>query len=125
MSKYIQYTSPSQIFIVVIKSHPNMSGSCANLIKECTTSNNGIKTFYPSNISTLVNKHKLDLVKVIVGASNAIFTKRVQYSNNTCLTRLSMEIHLILMFRNILLPFISIIFTHLENSKCLFGLWLK
>jgi hypothetical protein len=64
--------------------------NCANLIKECTTSNSDIIAFKPNKVSTLMNKEKLDLVEGIVSASNAIFMRRVQYSNNTCLTRLIM-----------------------------------
>jgi hypothetical protein len=54
-----------------------MSHSCANLIKECIASSNGKTTFNLNNISTLVNKHKLDLVEVIVATSNGIFMKKV------------------------------------------------
>jgi hypothetical protein len=125
MSEYIWYTPLSQIFTIVIKSHTNMFHSCANLIKECTTSNNGITTFNPSNNSTLVNKHKLDLVKVFVGASNAIFMRRVWYSNNTCLTRLNMEIHLVLMFRNILLPFCFHDFCPFGKFQVSFGVMVE
>jgi hypothetical protein len=58
------------------------------------------------------------LVEVSVGASNAIFVRRVQYSNNTCLRWLFMTIHLILMLHNILLPFASMSFANLTNFKC-------
>jgi len=34
-------------------------------------------TFNPNNVFTLVNKHKLDLVEAMMGASNAIFMKKV------------------------------------------------
>jgi len=103
----------------------NMSCSCANLIKECTTSNNGITTFNASNISTSVNKHKLDLAEIPMVTFNAIFMKRMQYLDNTCLTKLSMDIHLVLMFCNISLPFVSMISTNLANFECLLGRWLK
>jgi hypothetical protein len=82
MSQYIQYTSLSQILAIVIKSHTNLSCNCANLIKKCTVSSSGIITSNPINVSTLVNKHKLDLAKVILGASNIIFMKRMKYSKN-------------------------------------------
>jgi hypothetical protein len=52
----------------------------------------------PNKVSTLVNKYKLDLVECIVGASNAIFMEKMQYSNKTHLTRLIIDIHLFLMF---------------------------
>jgi hypothetical protein len=55
----------------------------------------------------------------------AIFMRKVQYSNNTHLTRLIIEIHLILMLHKILLPLVSIISANLINSKCLLGLCLK
>jgi hypothetical protein len=48
----------------------------ANLIKECTASNIDIITFKPDKDSTSINKEKLDLIEGIVGASNAIFTKK-------------------------------------------------
>jgi hypothetical protein len=65
------------------------------------------------------------LLKVIVGAFNAIFVKKVQYSNNTCLTWLIMTIHLVLILHNILLPFVSMIFANLTNFKCFLRLWLN
>jgi hypothetical protein len=77
MSQYIQYTSPSQILTIAIKSHTNMSCNGVNLIKKCTVSSSGIITSNPINVSTLVNKHKLDLEKDILGASNIIFMKRI------------------------------------------------
>jgi hypothetical protein len=76
----------SQILIIIRKSHTNTSYSGANLIKDCIVSKSGVIAFNPNNISTLVNKHKLDLIEVSVGASNAIFVRKVQYPNNTCLT---------------------------------------
>jgi hypothetical protein len=76
----------SQILITIRKLHTNTSYSGVNLIKDCIVSKSGVIAFNPNNISILVNKHKLDLLKVIVGAFNAIFVKKVQYSNNTCLT---------------------------------------
>jgi hypothetical protein len=75
----------SQILISIRKSHTSTTYSGANLIKDYIVSKSGVIAFNPNNISTLVNKHKLDLVEVSVGASNAIFVRRVQYSNNTCL----------------------------------------
>jgi hypothetical protein len=39
--------------------------------------NNGNMVFNPNNVFTLVKKHKLDLVKVMIGASNAILMRRV------------------------------------------------
>ncbi len=122
---HLIYVPSSQIFIAVIKSNINTSCSWENLINEWITSNNGIMAFNLSNVFTSVSKHKLDLVEVMVGASNVILMRRVQYSNNTCLTRLIMDIHLVLIFHNILLPLISMIFANLVNSKCLLGLWLK
>ncbi len=107
MSQYIQYTSPSQIWTIAIKSHINMSCNCANLIKKCTISSSGIITSKPINVSTLVNKHKLDLAKSILGASNIIFMKWMWYSNNIFDT---MDIHLVFKFHKILLPFVSMIF---------------
>jgi hypothetical protein len=60
-----------------------------------------------------------------MSASKAIFMRRMQYLNKPHLTRLIIEIHLVLMFHRILLPSISIISTSLVNSKCFLGLWLK
>ncbi len=125
MSQYIWYTFPSQILTTTIKPHTNMSHSCVNLIKECTTSNSGIIAFNPNNISTLVNKHKLDLARVIMGASNVIFMKKMWYLDNICLLGLIMDIHLVLMPHNILLPFFFMISIKLANSKCLLRLWFK
>ncbi len=119
------YIPSSQIFIMTIKSHINTSHSWENLSNEWTTSNSGIMAFNLNNIFTLISKRKLDLVEVMVGASNVIFMKRVKYSNNTCLTRLIMDIRLVLIFHNILLPLISMISANFVNSKCLLGLWLK
>jgi hypothetical protein len=65
------------------------------------------------------------LVEAMVGASNAIFMRKVQYSNNTHLIGLIMDVHLVLMFCNILLPLVSMIFANLVYSNCLLGLWLK
>jgi hypothetical protein len=62
----------------------------------------------------ITHKHKLDLIKAIVGTSNVILMRKVQYSNNECLMKLIMDIKLILMFRNVLLPFVSMIFINLE-----------
>jgi len=52
------------------------SFNCVNLIKECITFNIYITKFKPDKVSTLVCKDKLDLVKGIMGASNAIFMKK-------------------------------------------------
>jgi hypothetical protein len=106
------------------KSHTNTSHNYPNLIKKCTASNNGKIGCNPSNILTLLNKHKLDLVEVIEGASNAMFMKRMRYSDNRHLTKLNMDIHLVLMFHN-MLSFVLIIFSYLENLNILVGLWLK
>jgi len=76
----------SQILITIRKLHTNTPYSGANLMKDYIVFESGVITFNPNNISTLVNKHKLDLVEVSVGAFNAIFVRKVQYSNNTCLT---------------------------------------
>ncbi len=76
---------------------------------------NGIQ---PQQCFYIINKHKLDLVEVMMGASNAIFI-------NTCLTRLIMTIHLVLMLQNMLLPLVSMNLANLVNSKCLLSLWLK
>jgi len=59
----------SHIWITNRKLHANTSYSGANLIKDCIVSKSGVITFKPNNISTLVNKHKLDLVEVSAGAS--------------------------------------------------------
>ncbi len=122
---HLIYIPSSQIFIVAMKSHTNTLCSWENLINEWTTSNSGIMAFNLNNIFTSVSKHKLDLVEAMVGAFNVIFMRRVQYSDNTCLTRLIIDIHLVLIFHNILLPLISMIFANLVNSKCLLGLQLK
>jgi hypothetical protein len=82
-------------------------------------------TFNPNNIFTLVIKHKLNLAEVMVGAPNVIFMKKVQFSNNTHLIGQIMDVHLVLMFHNILLLLISMIFANLVNFKCLLGLWQK
>ncbi len=122
---HLIYVPSLQIFIVVIKSNINTSCSWENLINEWITSNNGIMAFNLINVFTSVSKHKLDLVEAMVGASNVILMRRVQYSDNTCLTRLIMDIHLVLILHNIFLRLISMIFANLVNSKCLLGLWLK
>jgi hypothetical protein len=108
----------SQILITIRKSHANTSYNGTNLIKDCIVSKTDVTTFDPNNISTLVNKHKLDLVEVSVGAPNAIFVRKVQYSNNTCSTSLIMIIHLVLILHNILLLFVSMIFANLTNFNC-------
>ncbi len=82
MAQYIL----SQILITIRKSHANTSYSGANLIKDCIVFKSDVIAFNPNNISILVNKHKLDSIHVSVGASNAIFVRKMQYSNNTCLT---------------------------------------
>jgi len=51
--------------------------NCVNLIKECITFNIYITKFKPDKVSTLVCKDKLYLVEGIVGASNAIFVKKM------------------------------------------------
>ncbi len=61
----------------------------------------------------------------MVGASIAIFIKKVWYSDNTCLIRLTIDIHLVFVFRKILLPLVSMIFASFVNCKCLLRLWLK
>ncbi len=122
---HLIYIPSSQIFIAAMKSHTNTLCSWENLINEWTTSNSGIMAFNLNNIFTSVSKHKLDLVEAMVGASNVILMRRMQYSDNTCLTRLIIDIHLVLIFRNILLPLISMISANLVNSKCLLGLQLK
>jgi len=99
---HLIYIPSSQIFIVAMKSHTNTLCSWENLINEWTTSNSGIMAFNLNNIFTSVSKHKLDLVEAMVGAFNVILMRRVQYSDNTCLTRLIIDIHLVLIFRNIL-----------------------
>jgi hypothetical protein len=57
-----------------------------------------------------------------VATSNAIFRKRMWYSDNTYLIGLIVEVHLVLMLWKFLLPLVSIISTILVNSKCLLGL---
>jgi len=101
--------TPFKIFDYCKKTHTQTLRICAKLIKKCTMSN---------NVSTLVNKHKLHLIKVIVGV---IFIRRMILKQQ-CLTRLNMDIHLILTFHNILLSFVSMISTNLANSKCFLGL---
>jgi len=122
---HLIYIPSSQIFIAAMKSHTNTLCSWENLINEWTTSNSGIMVVNLNNIFTSVSKHKLNLVEAMVGASNVILMRRVQYSDNTCLTRLIIDIHLVLIFRSILLPLISMISANLVNSKCLLGLQLK
>jgi hypothetical protein len=78
-----------------------------------------------NNNFTLVSKHRLDLAKAMVGASNAIFMRKVQYLDNTHLTRLIMDIDLVLMFHNILLPLVSMIFTNFGKLQVFFGVQLK
>jgi hypothetical protein len=56
-----------------------------------------------------MSQDKLDLGEGIVGASSAIFMKRVQYIDKTHLIKLITDIHVILMFHKILLPLISMI----------------
>ncbi len=124
-SQNMRYTSFSHIFTTTMKSHTKIFFSCANLIKECITCNINIIVFKPNKVPTLVNKNKLDLAKGTMSASKAIFMRRMQYLNKPHLTRLIIEIHLVLMFHRILLPSISIISTSLVNSKCFLGLWLK
>ncbi len=57
-----------------------------------------------------------------MATSNAIFRKRMWYSDNTYLIGLIVEVHLVLMLWKFLLPLVSIISTILVNSKCLLGL---
>jgi hypothetical protein len=102
-----------------MKSQKKSSLNCANLIKECTTFNIYITTFKPNKVSTSINKDKLDLAEGIVGASNAIFMRRMQYIDKTHLIGLIIKIHVILMFHKILLPVMSMILTDLVNSKCI------
>jgi hypothetical protein len=116
------HTSPSHIFTDAMKSETKTSLNYANFIKECITVDIIIITFKPNKDSTIISKDKLDLIKGMVGASNAIFTKKVQYLNKTCLTKLIIETHLIVMFHIILLPSIFVIFANLVNFKCLSGL---
>jgi len=103
-----------------MKSQTIASLNCVNLIKECIASNIYITKFKPNKVSTLVNKYKLDLVEGIVGASNAIVMKKMQY-----LTKLIIKIHLDLMFKKIMLLLNSMNSTSLVNCKCLLGIWLK
>jgi hypothetical protein len=72
--------------------------NCVNLVKEHITSNIYITKFKPNKVSTLVCKDKLNLGEGIMGASNAIFMKKMWYLNKTHLTKLIIEIHLDLMF---------------------------
>ncbi len=60
-----------------------------------------------------------------MGASIIVFIKKVQYSDNTCLIGLTMDIHLVFVFHKILLPLVSMICANFVNCKCLLGLWLK
>jgi len=110
---------------MAMNSHTNTSRSWENLINEWIASNSGIIAFNLNNVFTLVSKHKLDLVEAMVAAFNVILMWKVQYSDNTRLTRLIMDIHLVLIFRNILLPLISMTSANLVNSKHFLGLWLK
>jgi hypothetical protein len=87
----IQCTLLSQILIVAIKSQTKMCLNYAYLMKECIAYASGIITSKPNNVSTLMNKENFNLMKGIMGASNAIFMKRMQYSINTLLTRLIIE----------------------------------
>jgi len=125
LSQNMWYTSISQIFTVTMKSQTKTSNNCANLIKECIASNIYITTLKPNKVSTLLSKDILDLVEGIVGASNAIFMRKVWYLNKTHSTKLIIEIHIVLKFYIILLPLDSMISTSLVNSKCLLRIWLK
>ncbi len=57
--------------------------NCAHIMKEYIAYTSGIATSNPNNVSTSISKEKFNLMEGIMGASNAIFTKRVQYSINT------------------------------------------
>ncbi len=61
-------------------------------MKECIAYTSGITSSNPNNVSTSMNKEKFNLMKGIMGAFNAIFMKRMEYSINTHLTRLIIEI---------------------------------
>jgi len=113
MPQYIQYTRFTYLDYCNKITHKHILHNYANLIKECIISNGGIIVVNPKNVSTSINKRKLNLAKVIVGTSNVILMRKVQYSNNTCLMKLIMDIQLILMFRNVLLSFVSMIFINL------------
>jgi len=65
-----------------MKSQTKISLNCANLIKECITSNIYITKFKPNKVFTLISKYKLNLVKGILGASNAIFMKKYDIEVN-------------------------------------------
>ncbi len=71
-----------------MKSQTKSFLNCENLIKECTTFNIYVTTFKPNKVFTLINKDKLDLAEGIVGASSAIFMKRVQYTNKDTFDRI-------------------------------------
>jgi len=79
-------------------------------------------TFKPNKIFTSINKNKLDLAKGIVGASSAIFMRKMQYIDKTHFIGLIIEIHLILMFHKILLLLISMIYARLVNPECMLGI---
>ncbi len=81
--QYMQCTSLSQILIVAMKSQTKTCLNCAYIMKECIAYTSGITTSNPNNVSTSMNKEKINLMEGIMGASNAIFTKRMQYSINT------------------------------------------
>jgi hypothetical protein len=65
-----------------MKLQTKSSLNCTNSIKECTTFNIYITTFKPNKVSTSISKDKLDLVEGIVGASHAIFMRKLEYINN-------------------------------------------
>ncbi len=81
--QYMRCTLLSQILIVGIKSQTKMCLNCAHIMKEYIAYTSGIATSNPNNVSTSISKEKFNLMEGIMGASNAIFTKRVQYSINT------------------------------------------
>jgi hypothetical protein len=56
-----------------------------------------------------------------VGTSNVSFMKRMWYSNNMCLTRLFVDIYLIVMFHNIMLLFFPS-FWQIPNVSWAYGL---
>jgi hypothetical protein len=87
-----------------MKSQTKSPLNCANLIQEYTTFNIYIIAFKPNKVSTSINKDKLDLVEGIVGASNAIFIRRVHYIDKTHFVRLIIDINVILMFHKKICP---------------------
>jgi hypothetical protein len=75
--QYMRCIALSQILILAIKSQTKTCLNCAYLMKECIAYTSCITTSNPNNVSTSMSKEKINLMEGIMGASNAIFMKRV------------------------------------------------